>query len=164
EYCDDVDGVAPGVRLLHAVGRRVLGRQAREHDLGEPAIPADDVERLEGLVREVENVADADVAVIRGRGEEHVRELPVVGARRNGSTGSAPPSTSPITDFAITSGRLRSSPSSRRSRRWASGSPSGARSTQTSPSRTSTGKTRRSSAHWSNVPPVATSKRAWCQW
>ena len=83
---------------------------------------------------------------------------------RNGSTGSIPPSRSPIADFAITSGRFRSSPSRSRARRCSSALPSGERSTQTSPSCNSTGNTRASSAHWSNVPPVVRSNRAWCQW
>ena len=42
--------------------------------------------------------------------------------------------------------------------------PCGRGSTQISPSATSTGNARTSSAHGSKVPPVSRSNRAWCQW
>ena len=73
--------------IRSAIG--VLRRERREDELGEAAVPADDVERLERLVREVEDVAGADVAVVGRRGEEHVRELPVVGARAHGRDDAA---------------------------------------------------------------------------
>src|SRR5213082_1009962 len=57
--------------------------EAREHDLRQFAVPTDEVERFERFVREVEDVADADVTVVRRGREEHVRELPVVGAGAN---------------------------------------------------------------------------------
>src|SRR6266516_6822503 len=72
--------MAPLVRLLHPLGKGVLGGKAREHGLG--ALPARDVEPFERLVREVEDVPAPDVTVIGGGGEEHVRELrrPAAGA------------------------------------------------------------------------------------
>src|SRR5207248_1063889 len=59
---DEVDRMAPLVCLLHPLRVGVLGGEAREHRLG--ALPAGGVESLERLVREVEDVAAADVAVI----------------------------------------------------------------------------------------------------
>ena len=82
EQRDQVDRVAPGVRLLHPLGERELRRQRGEHRLR--ALPAGDVERLERLVDEVERVAAVEVAVVgRGR-EEHVGELLGRRARADG--------------------------------------------------------------------------------
>ena len=41
--------------------------------------PSGDVQRLEGLVGEVQDVPRVEVAVVRGGGEEHVRHLGVIG-------------------------------------------------------------------------------------
>ncbi len=76
---DEVDGVAPGVRLLHPLGEGELRRERREHRLG--PLPAGGVEGLERLVHEVERVAAVQVAVIGGGREEHVRELRLRRAR-----------------------------------------------------------------------------------
>ena len=73
--------MAPGVRFLHAVGLGVLRRERGEHALGEIAVRANGVQRLERLVREVEYVAGADVAMVGRSREQHPRELPVVRPR-----------------------------------------------------------------------------------
>ncbi len=72
EQHDEVDRVAPRVRLLHPLGARELRGERGEHRLG--AVPAGHVERLERLVHEVERVAAVEVAVVGGGGEEHVCE------------------------------------------------------------------------------------------
>ena len=49
-------------------------------------LPADDVERLERLVGEVERMADLDVAVVGGGREQHVGHLAVVAPARIAET------------------------------------------------------------------------------
>ena len=82
EQRDEVDRVAPGVGLLHPLGERELRRQRGQHRLG--PLPARGVERLQGLVDEVERVPAVQVAVVGGGGEEHVGELLRRGAGANG--------------------------------------------------------------------------------
>ena len=84
---DQVHRVAPGVRLLHAAGVGVAGRQAGQHRLGH--LPAGQVQRLKGLVGEVSDVPDLHVAVIGGGGKEHVGHLPAIGAGPHGRDDAA---------------------------------------------------------------------------
>ncbi len=73
EQPDEINRIAPGVRLLHPLRARELDGQRREHRLR--TFPAGDVKGLESLVDEIERVAAVEVAVVRRRGEEHVRQL-----------------------------------------------------------------------------------------
>src|SRR4051812_14639191 len=84
--------------------------------------------------------------------------------RRTISSGVMPASRSPSTDLASTSERPSSRPSSRRWKRWTTGSSPRRGSTRTSSPSIVTWKPRASSANGSRVQPVTRSKRAWCQW
>src|SRR5205823_317193 len=64
-----VDRVAPAVRFFLARGAGVEGRQAGQDRAG--VLPAGPIERLEGFVREVEDMAGVQEAVVGGGGEEH---------------------------------------------------------------------------------------------
>ena len=105
------------------------------------------------------------VSVVRPRNQPPPRRAtPKSSPARKTSAPLGSASSSAIVAFASTSGMSRSSPSRSRLRWCATGSSRGLRSTSTSSPSSSTGKRRSSSANWSNVPPVARSKRAWCQW
>jgi len=81
QQLDDVDWIPPGVALLHALRLRNLRRQRGQHRFG--SIPAGDVQGLQRLVDEIEYMAGVEVAVVRRRREEHVRELRRRRARTN---------------------------------------------------------------------------------
>ena len=74
---DQINRIAPGIRLFHARCVGIASYQAGQHRLR--IFPTDNIECFKGFVGEIEGMTDINIAVIGDPSKEHIRHLAVIG-------------------------------------------------------------------------------------